>query len=261
MQIDWITVAAQVLNFLLLLWILRRLVYAPLSAAMAAREARLRESFARAETEAEAARRHAEALDAERAALERRRAELVAAAESEAEALERKLLEAARAEADRRREAWRAELARDRETLVAEMRRRAAESLPTLARRALADLASAPLERAIAERFAASLASAPEETATAIRSAAEREGGATLETAFPLEDDTEGALARAVAALLGEDAALRFARNADLLCGVRLRAGGKSMQWSLDGWVDRFAEDLDAALCETAPDAPSESPA
>lgn len=252
MQIDWITVAAQILNFLVLLWILRGLVYRPLSRAMADREARLRDSFARAEAETEAAREKAAALEDERAALETRRAELVAAAEADARTLVDQLLDEARAEAEAQRAAWAAQIAREGETLVAEMRRRAAHSLVVLARRTLADLASVPLEQAIATAFAARLAALPDETAAALRKAAAREDAATIETAFAV-GDARDALTDAATALLGERVSLHFAQNADLVCGVRLRAGGQTVQWSLDAWVDRFAEELEAALDALAP--------
>ena len=39
MQIDWITVAAQIVNFLVLVWILQRLLYRPVTRAMARRKA------------------------------------------------------------------------------------------------------------------------------------------------------------------------------------------------------------------------------
>jgi hypothetical protein len=42
---------------------------------------------------------------------------------------------------------------------------------------------------------------------------------------------------------------------------VRLRAGGRSVQWSLDGWIDRFAEEMEAALHDLARNAPAEEAA
>ena len=57
MQIDWLTVAAQIVNFLALVWLLQRFLYRPITEAMARREARIEARLA----EAKAARQDAEA--------------------------------------------------------------------------------------------------------------------------------------------------------------------------------------------------------
>ena len=41
MQIDWLTVAAQIVNFLVLVWLLQRFLYRPIVSAMAERENRI----------------------------------------------------------------------------------------------------------------------------------------------------------------------------------------------------------------------------
>ncbi|MFO1424323.1 MAG: hypothetical protein U1F70_11865 [Candidatus Competibacteraceae bacterium] len=46
MKLDWFTVAAQISNFLLLLWLLKRFLYRPILAAMAARQQRIADALA-----------------------------------------------------------------------------------------------------------------------------------------------------------------------------------------------------------------------
>ena len=41
MQIDWLTVAAQIVNFLVLVWLLQRFLYKPITNAMHRREERI----------------------------------------------------------------------------------------------------------------------------------------------------------------------------------------------------------------------------
>ena len=55
MKLDWFTVAAQIGNFLLLLWLLKRFLYRPILAAMAARQQRVTAALAEAQAQAEAA--------------------------------------------------------------------------------------------------------------------------------------------------------------------------------------------------------------
>ena len=49
MLIDWFTVVAQIANFAILVWLLKRFLYRPVLDAMAAREKRVRETVAAAD--------------------------------------------------------------------------------------------------------------------------------------------------------------------------------------------------------------------
>jgi F-type H+-transporting ATPase subunit b len=50
MLIDWFTVGAQALNFLILVWLMKRFLYKPVLAAIDAREKRIAAELADAET-------------------------------------------------------------------------------------------------------------------------------------------------------------------------------------------------------------------
>lgn len=255
MQLDWITIAAQILNFLVLLWILRRLVYGPLTRAMEARERRIREAFEEAEKAETAAEAERERLASEREDLEARRSELIAAAEKDAEDLRERLEAEAREAAEKQRADWAERLETEGEAFVEEMRRRAADRLAALARRALSELASMALETAVARAFARRLDDLSDEDAEALREAAAGEGAARIETAFPADPETRETLETAARKVLGDEVSLDFAEAPELICGVRLRARGRTVTLSLDGWAERFAEEMRAALDDLAPEA------
>jgi len=48
LQIDWLTVAAQIVNFLVLIWLLQRFLYKPITNAMRRREERIEDRLAEA---------------------------------------------------------------------------------------------------------------------------------------------------------------------------------------------------------------------
>ena len=62
MLIDWFTVAAQIANFAILVWLLKRFLYRPVLDAMAAREKRVRETVAAADRQKAAAEEEANRL-------------------------------------------------------------------------------------------------------------------------------------------------------------------------------------------------------
>ena len=153
MQIDWITVGAQILNFLVLVWLLNMVLYRPVTRAMEGRADAIRERFAEAERREAEAARAAELSQAERLALEERRTDLLEEAHEEARALAHRLEHEARAEIDARREAWSDQLRDERARFIGELRHLIAGHVGRVARRVLSDLADADLESAITDTF------------------------------------------------------------------------------------------------------------
>lgn len=106
MLIDWFTIVAQIFNFLILLWLLKRFLYKPILNAMDEREQkityRLREAQ-RAEQEAE---QEAQEFREKAAELDSQRDRLILEARNEAEALRKELLHQARQEVDQAQERW-----------------------------------------------------------------------------------------------------------------------------------------------------------
>ena len=96
MTVDWITVSAQVVTFLILVWLLRRFLYRPVMDAMGRREARIGERLEEARVREQAAEREEHSYREQREALHRRREELLEQAKAEAQGEKKRLLDDAR---------------------------------------------------------------------------------------------------------------------------------------------------------------------
>jgi F-type H+-transporting ATPase subunit b len=98
--IDWFTVAAQLINFLILVWLLKRFLYRPILDAIDAREARIAAELADADTKKAEARKERDDFQHKNAAFEQQRAALLSQARDEAKAERQRLLDEARQAAD-----------------------------------------------------------------------------------------------------------------------------------------------------------------
>ena len=248
MQIDWITVAAQIVNFLLLVLLLRWALYRPLTRALAARaEAvtqRVREAeTARAEAEA-AATAHYEAT----LALEQEREARLERAEQEAEAKRGKLVEEAKAELAARRAAWQAQLQDEKEAFLDRLRHRAGEGFVRMARNILAEMADQDLTDRMAQTFASRLGGLGAEDRARLREAARGGKQPEILSSLPLTEAARGAVTAAVGDLLGERVAPVFAEEADLSCGLVLRLDSQRVGWTIAEHLDRFAEEVEQLL-------------
>ena len=96
MLIDWFTLAAQALNFLILVWLMKRYLYAPILLALDAREKRIAAELADADARKAEAQQERDAFQSKNDAFDRQRAALLRQATDEAGAEHQRLLDEAR---------------------------------------------------------------------------------------------------------------------------------------------------------------------
>lgn len=243
MPIDWFTVAAQAVNFLILLVLLRRFLYRPVLAAMDRREARIAERLQEADEHRETARREQERLAAERAEFDASRADLLQSARDEAEHQRHQAIADARLEADRRAEAWRADLRRQEQQLVSDLVATMAERVRSGLAEALEHLAGRDLRTAVLERLLERLTSLEEADRREL-AAVLRNQDIELRLAATPPPVARERLLQALAELGADPTAIRLHEDASLIAGAQVRAGGRRIDWSLA----RFAEDAGEAV-------------
>lgn len=100
MLIDWFTVAAQVINFLVLVWLMKRFLYGPIIHAIDEREKKIAAELADANAKREEAKKEREDFVTKNAVLDQQRANLMNKAKSDAERLSKQLCDKARQAAD-----------------------------------------------------------------------------------------------------------------------------------------------------------------
>lgn len=251
MTFDLFTLAAQIVNFVILLVLLRVFLYRPVRRVMHERERRIAQTRAQAAEEREEARHTKERLEAERESWERERRERERALEREIDERRERRLEAVEEEIDGARNALADALERDRDDALTRLRRRSQDLLEEELRRALFDLADASLERQAVAAFRSRLDALPEEQRTELRAAA-TDGPVTITTASELHEEARGELVAALHTLLGDDVEVAVERDEDLGFGVALHLAGMRVAWSADAYVDAFAEAQADVLSRTA---------
>jgi len=243
--VDWITVVAQVVNFLILAALLRRFLYRPIVATMAARQDHIdrqlqeaRHLKAQAERLILTYRQKLESLEAERRKLLER-------ARREAETEHQALLEKARLEVEEKRRAWQADLAREQAQLLRDLETLLAEQLVALGRRALSDLAGRRLEDCVVETFLERMASLPADQRRLLAEARDPEW--TVATALAL-DETLRRRIETELRRLNTGARIRFQQRDELILGITLETDGRLWPWSLTAWLEELEAELRRVL-------------
>ncbi len=260
MQLDWITVAAQIINFLIIVWLLNRFLYGPISRAMERRESEIRRRLDAAREQREKAEAREQELAQERAAFEAEREARLAEVRQEVDDLARELRAEVRADVEERRSAWLAELREEKQAFLTQLRASVSREFRQLAGAALATLVDTRLEARMVDVIVDRLGQLEKSELDRLAAGARRSGALEVVSGDELDTDLEQRLIQAIRAALGDDVDVRFAAAEPDLVGLRLKGGSMTLEWSLDEFLDRFIDDLSERFPERAgPAGPTES--
>ena len=254
MQVDWFTVVAQIVNFLVLVALLKRFLYGPIVRAMDDRERSIAARMAEAEEKTRQAEEEAAAYRRQRDDLERRRQQTLAQAEREAHERRRAMIDSARQEVDALEHQWRDAIRRERESFLSDMRQRAGERICAITARIMRDLAGEDLQDHIVAVFLNRLQSLGDDDRRMLRAAvADSTSTLTVRSAFTIPEETRHRVASVLEPDYGQGT-IRFETSDDLICGIEIRAGGHKVGWNVRDYLDALGESLSRALAEETGD-------
>lgn len=255
MLIDWFTVGAQALNFVVLVALLQRFLYKPILVAVDARESRIASQLADAAAKATDATKERDELQQKNDAFDSQRTQMLAKATADVQTERQHLLDDAGKAADALSAARHAALLANAQSLNAAITRRTRDQVFAVSRKTLTDLASSGLEGRMVEVFNRRLGAmeGPAKQALADALTSEPEP-AVVRSAFDLPPAQRAALQNAVNVAFSKDVALRFETGPELIGGIELAANGQKVSWSIADYLDALEKGIDGLLPE-APDA------
>ena len=243
MELNWTTVILEMVNFLVLVWILKRFLYHPVLQVIEQRRARIQASLDQAQT------RQQQADELQRQ-YERRLADWQVEKEHAREAFQQEMesqrkqallgLEASLAEA---REKAQVVVQRQQQELEQHMAREALELGAGFASRLLQDLAGPELEGRILDLLGSELAGLPEQQRQSLRRALqEHDRQLRVESAYPLSARQRQDLERRLQQSLGEEVTCSYQQQPALIAGLRLSLGDWSLQANLRDELHAFVD-------------------
>lgn len=248
MLIDWFTVAAQVVNFLILIWLLKRFLYDRIIKAIDEREASIAGRFQEAEAREEKARQSVLELAAKKEDLEAESLKILEQVKQEADQRREELVARAKEDVEGRRSAWQESLERDRQALAGDLARLAAQGAAGMARRALEELADANLDQRALEVFLQKMGSLDDKARQELEAALADSHALVVRSAFELDQAQRDRLRQALAGLAGGAANLEFETDPELLLGLEIRLPGRKLAWSLEEYLREMGQQVEQRL-------------
>lgn len=242
MQIDWFTFVAQLINFLILLYLLKRFLYGPILRAVDERQRKIAARLDDAEQARQEAAREVEEYRDRRRQLEESRDELLAEARRAAEERKRELLAQVRDEAAEARQLWHEAIEREKRNYLEELRDRLGRHVFETARKVLAELAGEDLERRMLQAFLERLEKQAVEEEALSPAALQDAETVRLISSFSVAEADRGRLREALETVAGQPLQLEYESDPEAICGIEVRAGGMRIAWSVRDSIESLEE-------------------
>ena len=257
MLLDWFTIGAQALNFLILVWLMKRYLYKPIRNAIDAREKLIAKELADAEAKKAEAQKERDEFQKKNGEFDRQRAALLAKATDEANAERGRLIEAARTAADALSAQRQESLVNEAHNLNQAISRLTQQEVFAIARKALTDLATVSLEERMGEVFTRRLRELDGNAKTVLGEALKKNHEpALVRSTFDLPEAQRAAIQNALNETFAADLHLRFETAPDLVSGIELSANGQKVGWSIAEYLAALEKGVGELLKEKDKPAP-----
>ena len=245
MLFDSFTTIAQLINFLLLVWLLKRFLYKPVLRAIDAREQRLRDQQQLAQQQQLAAQQQLEKLRKQQSNLEQHKQELFTQAHISAEKKKQQLFEDAHRQIHLQRQQWQKQLSKEQQIIQQEMGKQAQQEIIDTLRQVLTDLADISLEKQLCHMFIKKLT----ELTTQQRQAFTATMGIAdnhpcISSSFIISVAEQKALRKAVNTTFANNDNLSFTQDESIICGIELTSNNHKISWNIASYVDKLQQQL-----------------
>ena len=259
MLIDWFTVGAQALNFVILVWLMKRFLYKPILQAIDVREKRIATELANADAKQAEAKKERDEFQHKNDEFDQQRAALLSKATDEAKVERQRLIEEARKAAEalaaKRQETMRT----DARNLNQAISRRAQQEVFAIARKALTDLATTSLEERMGEVFTRHLremnSEAKEALGNALKTASDP---ALVRSTFDLPAKQRSEMQNALNETFSAEVRVRFETTPELVSGIELTTNGLKVGWSIADYLVSLEKGVGELLNKQAKSEPSQ---
>lgn len=251
MLIDSFTVIAQIINFLILIYLLKRFLFNRIIKIMDDREMQITGRMQDAEAAKEEAQKELEEQRRIREELQQKWNEMLAQAKKDAQKKREELVRNARKKIDEEQKNWREAILKQRTAFLRDLRHLSGEQVCQISRKVLSDLAGEKLENQLIENFLIQLKKlTKKEKADFARFINKDERKILVNSSFRLTREKESEIRKILEEIINGQVEINFKVSPKLICGIETRSEGKKISWNIENYLDGLEEQLKKAFTE-----------
>lgn len=251
MQIDWFTVIAEIINFLVLVWLLKRFLYKPILDAIDEREKKITDQIQDAENKKTEAKKEQDDFKQKNEVFDKQKKDLMDVAVANSNKQRDALLEAARNDANVLRTNLEKASKDAQENKEHDIAQKIQEQVLLITRKTLTDIASLSLEEQSVNTFIKRLNESDEAEKKQFMDAFKSNANTILvQSAFDLPAKQQTEITDAVDGTLGIKTQLQFKTAPALISGIELSTNGYKLAWSISAYLNSLEKNIAETLKE-----------
>jgi len=243
-QIDYFTIFAQIINFLVLVLLLRHFLYGRIIKTMDEREKRIESQLQEAATKKKEAEEEGDSYQRMKKEFLNEREGMLAEVREETQNIRRELSKKAADEVNENKVKWNEEIHRQKDAFLNNMRQSASKEIYAIARRALADLANEELESHIMETFIYKLQKMDEDEKKKMMEFLERKEDIIIKSGFAIPESMRRSIRKTLQDEIGIDLNLKYLVSPEVISGIELSASDLRISWSIGSYLDSLEDEL-----------------
>jgi F-type H+-transporting ATPase subunit b len=251
MEINWFTVIAQAINFLILVWLLKKFLYKPILNAVNEREKKITNELKDADAQKVAAEKEQDHFKKKNEDFDSKKAALLEKAVADAAIEKQQLIATAKVAAKVVGATMEKAMKEQQEQDKKERAQNTQEQLFVITRKALKDIASINLEKQATAIFIKHLKAMKKKEKQQFVDAFKTDANAILvRTAFELTAKQKKEITATVNELLPAKIVLQFKIVPELISGIELSASGYKIAWSFSEYLSALQKNISKEIKE-----------
>lgn len=251
MKINWFTLIAQIINFLVLMWLLKRYLYKPILNAIDERENKIVAQLMDAEAKKAEAEKERNEFKKKNETFDRQKGELMQKAIEESNAEGLKIKEEARNEANALKAKLEKNIQDSQENRNREIAQKIQQEVVTITKKTLTDLSSASLEEQSVLTFIKKINELKEdEKQKLILTLTSRKNPILVKSAFKLSNKQQTEIQQSINAVLDVESQFQFKIAPELIIGIELSANGYKLSWSISEYINSLEKSMNDSAKE-----------
>lgn len=248
MLINWFTVIAQIINFLILVWLLKKFLYKPVLKAIADREKLVRDQLDQAKNEMALAEKEKSEFQQKNNEITQTRKAKLEAIDQEAQLERKNQLEEIRQEASELKEKWQQSLQASKEKFSQTLSKKIRTESLLMAGKSLQELADTTMEELIIRKFLNTLKVSLEGNALWNSLLKKADAEIKIKTAFELNETQKTQIIEGLTPLFKSVSPIHFILSKDLIAGIELEVEGYKIGWNIPEYFDALKQEMEQVL-------------
>lgn len=251
MEINWFTVIAQIINFLILVWLLKRFLYKPVLNAIDEREKKIAGQLSDAEAKKTSAQKERDEFEQKNKTFDNERAEKMNEMQEEIGGEKQRLFEEVRNESNALRSKYEDSMKQQEQDITDTLKRKTKEEVFAIAGKALADIADVSIEEQAIKVFIRKIRKLSEDAKTTLKQAF-KDGSKefTIKSAFELSSKPE--LEKVIEEIIGQKTDFKYHVQPQLLSGIEIDTGSYQLSWNIESYLGSLKESITTKEKENA---------